>query len=94
MNEAIAEYGSGGPIPPGLATSLLDLLNDELSLDPSIPIEEDTDLLVTGLVDSLGVIQIVSWIEAELGVEVDPIDVTLENFQTAGRMIRFAASLV
>lgn len=93
MAEAIAVEDDGGAIPPGLAEGLLELLNDELSLDPSIPIEEDTDLLVTGLVDSLGVIQVVSWIEDELGVEVDPIDVTLENFQTAGRMIRFAASL-
>jgi len=94
MSEPTAVDGAGGSLPAGLADALLELLNDELSLDPSMPIEEDTDLLVTGLVDSLGVIQVVSWIEDELGVEVDPIDVTLENFQTAGRMIRFAASLV
>ena len=75
------------------AAELLELLNDELSLDPTIPIEHDTDLLITGLVDSLGVIQVVAWMEEELGVSIDPVDVTLENFQTAGRMIRFASSL-
>lgn len=93
MTETAAIEGSDEAFPDGLADGLLELLNDELSLDPSIPIEQDTDLLVTGLIDSLGVIQIVSWIEDEVGVEVDPVDVTLENFQTAGRMIRFAASL-
>ncbi len=77
-----------------LSRGLLDLLNEELSLDPSVTIDESTDLLLTGLVDSLGVIQVVSWIEDELEVSVDPADVTLENFQTAGRMIRFAATLV
>ncbi len=72
---------------------LLELLNDELSLDPSVSIDVDTDLLLTGLVDSLGIIQVVSWIEDEMGSSVDPVDVTLENFQTPGAMIRFAASL-
>ena len=76
------------------AAHLLDLLNDELSLDPSTVIESDTDLLLTGLIDSLGVIQVVSWMEDELQVSVDPVDVTLENFQTAARMITFASTLV
>lgn len=77
----------------GLAEDLLDLLNEELSLDPSTTIDVDTDLLLTGLIDSLGIIQVVAWIEDELDVSVDPVDVTLENFQTAGRMIRFATNL-
>jgi len=79
--------------PADLAEDLLDLLNDELSLDPTVVIDNDTDLLLTGLVDSLGVIQVVAWIEDELDVSIDPIDVTLENFQTAGRMINFANRL-
>ncbi len=77
----------------GFAEALLVLLNDELSLDPSVVIALETDLLLTGLVDSLGIIQVVSWIEDELGVQVDPVDVTLENFQTPGAMIRFAGTL-
>lgn len=79
---------------PDFAADLLELLNDELSLDPSVTIGEETDLLLTGLVDSLGIIQVVSWMEDELGLSVDPVDVTLENFQTAGRMIRFASTRV
>lgn len=73
--------------------ALLELLN-ELSLDPSSVIVLDTDLLLTGLVDSLGVIQVVSWMEDELDTVIDPVSVTLENFQTAGAMVRFAATLV
>lgn len=69
---------------------LLSLLNDEISVDPSETIEIDTDLLLTGLVDSLGVVQVVAWMEDELGVAIDPIDVTLDNFQTPARMIEFA----
>lgn len=75
-------------------TALIDLLNDEISLDPDVPIGLDTDLLLTGLVDSLGVVQVVAWMEDELGTPIDPIDVTLDNFQTPGRMVVFAKSLL
>jgi len=57
------------------------------------PIDADTDLLLTGLVDSLGVVMIVGWMEAELGVAIDPADVVLDNFQTVGQMVAYAATL-
>ena len=68
---------------------LLKMVNAQVSLDPSVEIVADTDLLLTGLVDSLGVVQIVGWIEDELGIEVDPLDVVLENFQTVERMAAY-----
>ena len=68
---------------------LLKMINAQVSLDPSVEIVADTDLLLTGLVDSLGVVQIVGWIEDELGIEVDPLDVVLENFQTVERMVAY-----
>lgn len=74
-------------------TALIALLNDEISLDPDVVIGLETDLLLTGLVDSLGVVQVVAWMEDELGASIDPIDVTLDNFQTPERMIVFAKSL-
>lgn len=57
------------------------------------PIDAATDLLLTGLVDSLGVVMIVGWMEAELGASIDPADVVLDNFQTVGQMVAFAATL-
>lgn len=53
------------------------------------PIDADTDLLLTGLVDSLGVILIVDWLEEQLGVEIDPGDVTLENFRHVSDMLDY-----
>jgi acyl carrier protein len=69
------------------ANLLLDFINEEVRLDRSVEVELDTDLLLTGLVDSVGVIEIVSWIEDEFHVEVDPLDVVLDNFQTVDRML-------
>jgi len=52
-------------------------------------IGDDTDLLLTGLVDSLGVVMIVEWIEVELSITIDPADVVLEHFQTIDAMLGF-----
>ena len=54
------------------------------------PIDPDTDLLLTGLVDSLGVILIVNWMEDELTISIDPADVVLENFQFVHQMVAYA----
>jgi acyl carrier protein len=56
----------------------------------SSPLAGDTDLLLSGAVDSLGVIRITLWMTDELGIDVDPSDVTLENFQTVDRMVAYA----
>jgi len=67
---------------------LLAHINAEISISPE-PIELETDLLLTGAVDSLGVIRITQWMEDELGIEVDPLDVTLDNFQTVAKMVTY-----
>lgn len=67
---------------------LVDFIQSEIVLG-SVDIAPDTDLLLTGAVDSLGVIRITQWMEDSLGVAVDPGDVTLENFQTIARMASY-----
>ena len=73
-----------------LRAALIELINSEITLDPSSPVDGDTDLLLTGLVDSLGVVELVGWLEDRLGEEIDPVDVVLENFQSVDRMVAFA----
>lgn len=68
---------------------LIEMITEEVSLDPAAAITEDTDLLLDGLVDSLGVVRIVGWIEDELGIEVDPLDVVLDNFGTVAAMVSY-----
>ena len=76
-----------------MRTDRLDDLEHELiamisaSVVHDEPIEADTELLLSGLVDSIGVIRIVSWIEDHLEIEIDPVDVVLENFQSVAAMV-------
>ena len=71
-----------------IGDDLLSFVATDVALD-GITVEANTDLLLTGAVDSLGVIRITQWMEDELGLEVDPADVTLDNFQTVERMLSF-----
>ena len=73
-----------------LKRDLLAMINRDVSLDTTVDIDVDTDLLLTDLVDSLGVVEIVAWLEDRLDVRIDPVDVVLENFQTVGRMVAFS----
>jgi acyl carrier protein len=77
-----------------LPDDLCKLIDTEVSLDPSSPVMPDTDLLLTGLVDSLGVVHIVGWIEDRFGFEIEPTDVVLENFQTVERMVTYVKGRV
>lgn len=45
-------------------------------------LSNDQDLLISGLVDSMGVVRLINFIEGNLNFAVPPEDVTLENFQT------------
>lgn len=76
-----------------LAAELCELINAEISLDPSIEVEPDTDLLLTDTVDSLGVVQLVTWIETRLDVKIAPSEVTIENFGSVRRMADFATAI-
>ena len=51
----------------------------------------DEDLLGGGLLDSIGVMSLVFFIEREFGVQVPPEDVTIENFQTLERIAAYVA---
>lgn len=54
----------------------------ELAADPAIELAPDVELLITGIVDSMGAVRLVGFVEDRWGVRVPPQDVTIENFGT------------
>lgn len=70
---------------------LTDLIVDEVAIADD-PIDGPTDLLLSGLVDSLGVVIVADWIQDELSIVIDPVDVVLENFQTVDAMVAYVES--
>lgn len=49
----------------------------------------DTDLVTSGMVDSLGVMRIVDWIEQRLAIRIDPGDVVIEHFESVGKIVEY-----
>ncbi len=45
-------------------------------------LEDDQELLLSGMVDSLGVMKLVSFIDKDLGIRVPHSDIKLRNFAT------------
>lgn len=71
-----------------LSEQLTAFIQEEIVLD-DVVVTGDFDLLMSGAVDSLGIIRITHWMEETLGVVVDPGDVTLDNFQTVDKMTAY-----
>ncbi|MEM8902622.1 MAG: acyl carrier protein [Actinomycetota bacterium] len=74
--------------PAQLAADLIALIEREIAAIDE-PIVPETDLLLTGAVDSLGVIRIVDWLEEQLAIEIDPADVILEHFISVEAMVAY-----
>ena len=53
------------------------------------PLEADTDLVLTGLVDSLGIVLVVEWIESRLDITIDPGDIVIEHFDMVASMVTY-----
>ncbi len=69
-------------------TTILTYITTEIATGDE-PVDRETDLLLTGLVDSIGVMRIVEWLETTHEIEIHPADVILENFQTVAAMAAF-----
>jgi acyl carrier protein len=54
-------------------------------------IGDDDSLLESGLVDSLGILEIVTFLETQLGLTLADDDVVVENFASINAIARFAA---
>jgi len=71
---------------------LLDQLTGPMGADPSLA--ADTPLFSTGELDSVAMLELITYVETRCGIRVAQEDVTLDNFDTVGAILRFAASQV
>ena len=55
-------------------------------------IGDDESLLRTGVISSLGMMEVVGWVEESFGVTVEPEEITEQNFDTLRGIARFVLS--
>ena len=61
------------------------LMNDEL--EDAIEIQDD--LLGSGILDSLGMVKLISFIETEFDIKVEAEEMLIENFMTVSHVMKF-----
>jgi len=61
---------------------LKDYIKDEFLLNPNAQLDENKDLISSGILDSLGILKLVDYIETTFEVEVSDEEVVLENFHS------------
>lgn len=67
-------------------------IRTEILNDPALEIELDQDLLLSGMLDSLGVTRLVAHLESETSASIPAQDVTLENFGSLRKIEAYLAS--
>lgn len=50
---------------------------------------DDANLIETGIIDSLGVLNLISTLENDHGIRVAPEDMDIENFSSVARILAF-----
>lgn len=69
---------------------MISYIKDELHAGESdLEISPEDDLLGSGLVESMGMMKIIGFIEDQFGITVPPKDMTIENFLTIDAMVRY-----
>jgi acyl carrier protein len=64
----------------------------EFGANRGSPVGLDDQLLVEGIIDSMGVMQLVSFVEEQLGVSVDDEEIVPENFASLRALARLVAA--
>ncbi len=69
-----------------VADRISDLIRDRLHIEVPSP---DTDLFATGLIDSLGFVELLLGLQQDLGIEVDVDSMDMDDFSSIERITAF-----
>ncbi len=74
-------------------TILMQYVQDELMKGRTMEMNPEEDLLSSGILDSLGILQLVSFIDKQFNIQVPDEDVVFENFQSIKALSEYLAKL-
>lgn len=72
--------------------ALAEFVRNELLHGRKVALTSEADLLSAGIVDSLGILRLVAFIEERFGVKVPDEDVVFENFQSLQAMATYVSA--
>ncbi len=71
--------------------SLIAFINHDLLINREVKetVTLKTDLITSGIIDSLSLIQLVTYLEKEAEIEIQDVDVNPENFQSVESILNY-----
>lgn len=70
---------------------LINYIRDDMNIQETL--DGDTALFSTGMMDSVGMVGLIAFVEEHGDIRVQPGDVTLENFDTIDAILAYVQSL-
>lgn len=75
-------------------TALMEYIKNDIMHDRNAKLSEDQDLLNSGILDSLGILQIVAFVDRQFDIQVPDEDVVFENFESVSALSDYLDRLV
>lgn len=72
--------------PPNVATTVREFVESTLLFGDSSSVADDESLLGSGVLDSTGVIEVISFLESEFGISFDDSELVADNFDSISRI--------
>ena len=69
-----------------------EFITEELLADESITLHDEDQLLLDGMIDSLGMLRLVAFVETTFEIQIPYEDITVENFNTVNSLTTYLAS--
>jgi acyl carrier protein len=70
-------------------TQIRDYLSRNILFTGEFPYDDEASLLEEGIVDSMGVMEVVAFVQSEFGIDVQPGEVTRANFDSVGKLAAY-----
>ncbi len=71
---------------------ILRFIQEELDEDGVFDIDFDSELLLDGIVDSLGVMRLVGYLEEQTGIPIPAEHITIDHFRTISEIDAYLCS--
>ena len=72
---------------------LVEYIKNDIMRNRNAKLADDDDLLSSGILDSLGILQLVAFIEKTFGIRIPDEDVIFDNFQSVSAMTAYLNSV-
>jgi acyl carrier protein len=81
-------------VPREIREVLRKAVQESSAYGPDASFDDDTPLLVDGIIDSIGIFSVMSHIEQDLGCILSPEEITAENFRSIDALSALVQRLV